>query len=110
MSPRGLLALAALLLGCAGSRPTPAVADGTGVPLNLTNRMGEAVCFLFLSPPGQDRWGDDILGSATIDAGSSRTVQVPRGLWDMRAESCAHELMGVVRAARITRATALVIQ
>jgi len=104
-----LLALAALLAACSTARPT-LVADGTGVPLNLTNRMGESVCFVFLSLPGQDRWGDDILGSATIDAGASRTVQVPRGLWDMRAESCAHELMGVVRAARITRATALVLQ
>lgn len=104
------VALAALVaLGCASSRPAT-VSDGTGVPLNLTNRMSEAVCFLFLSPPGQDRWGDDILGSATIDEGASRTVQVPRGLWDMRAESCSHELMGVVRAARITRATALVLQ
>jgi len=104
-----LLALGALLAACSPARPT-IVADGTGVPLNLTNRMGESVCFVFLSVPGQDRWGDDILGSATIDPGTARTVQVPRGLWDMRAESCAHELMGVVRAARITRATALVLQ
>ena len=103
------LLLAALLAACASSRPA-VVSDGTGVPLGLTNRMGESVCFVFLSVPGQDRWGDDILGSATIDAGATRTVQVPRGLWDMRAESCSHELMGVVRAARITRATTLVLQ
>lgn len=107
---RTVFPILAVAFGCTAPRPVSPAPDGTGVPLNLTNRMSETVCFVYLSPPGQDRWGDDLLGNATIAAGTSRTILVPRGLWDMRAESCSHELMGIVRAARITRATAFVLQ
>lgn len=94
--------------GCASS--TRVVNDGTAVPLGLTNRAAETVCYLFLSPPSEDRWSEDLLGSATIDPGTTRTVRIPRGFWDLRTENCQHELMGVMRNARITRATTLVVQ
>lgn len=84
--------------------------DGSAVALGLTNRTNDTLCYLFLSNPGEDRWSDDLLGSATIASGSTATVRVPRGFWDLRAENCAHELMGVLRGARITRATTLIMQ
>lgn len=100
-----------LALALAACASTPRfVNDGTAVPLGLTNRASETVCFLFLSAPGEDRWSDDLLGSATIDPNTTHTVRVPRGIWDMRTENCQHELMGVMRNARITRATTLVVQ
>lgn len=100
--------LAAVMLACASPQPVPF--DGTGVALGLTNRTSDTVCFLFLSSPGDERWTDDILGSSTIASGATHTIRVPRGMWDLRAENCAHELMGVLRGARITRATTLVLQ
>jgi len=101
--------LVVVFAGCA-STPTRIVNDGTAVPLGLTNRAAETVCYLFLSAPAEDRWSDDLLGSATIEPGATRTVRVPRGIWDLRTENCEHELMGVMRSARITRATTLVVQ
>lgn len=98
----------AAVLACSSPQPVPF--DGTGVTLNLTNRTSDSVCFLFLSTPGEDHWTDDILGSATIASGATHGVRVPRGIWDLRAENCAHELMGVLRGARITRATTLMLQ
>lgn len=105
---RAALAAVFSLLACSSTQPV--ALDGTAVPLGLTNRASETVCFLFLSVPGEDRWSDDLLGSATIDPNTTRTVRIPRGLWDLRTENCQHELMGVMRAARITRATTLVVQ
>ncbi|MFO0644776.1 MAG: hypothetical protein U0326_00910 [Polyangiales bacterium] len=102
------LVLALALAAC--SAPQRIVDDGTAVPLGLTNRASETVCYLFLSTPGEDRWGDDLLGSATIEPGTTRSVRIPRGFWDLRTENCQHELMGVMRSARITRATTLVVQ
>lgn len=98
------------VMAVACTSPQPVPFDGTGVALGLTNRTNDTVCFLFLSSPGEERWTDDILGSATIASSATHTVRVPRGIWDLRAENCAHELMGILRGARITRATTLVLQ
>jgi hypothetical protein len=102
-------AILVCVLGACSSSPT-IVDDGTAVALSLANRAQDTVCYLFLSAPGQDTWSDDLLGSATIAPGSTRTVRVPRGVWDLRTENCNHEMMGVVRGARINRATSLFMQ
>ncbi len=102
--------LLAIALAACSSPQSSLVLDGTAVPLGLTNRASETVCYLFLSAPGEDRWSDDLLGNTTIDPNTTRTVRVPRGFWDLRTENCQHELMGVMRNARITRATTLIVQ
>lgn len=106
---RAVWALLVFVLAACSS-PQAVVDDGTAVALSLANRAQDTVCYLFLSTPGQDNWSDDLLGSATIAPGSTRTVRVPRGVWDLRTENCNHELMGVVRGARINRATSLFMQ
>ena len=63
-----------VIAGCASS-PTRIVNDGTAVPLGLTNRAAETVCYLFLSAPAEDRWSDDLLGSARITRATTLVVQ-----------------------------------
>jgi hypothetical protein len=86
------------------------VLDGTAISLGLTNRTNDTMCFLFVSPHGEDRWSEDLLGNATISSGETHAVRVPRGYWDLRAENCNHELLGLLRGAHIARATTLVVQ
>jgi hypothetical protein len=110
MTPRLVRLALCALLSAACATPSPVVLDGTAVSLGLTNRTGDTLCFLFVSAHGEDRWSDDLLGSASISAGDTRSVRVPRGYWDLRAENCNHELLGLLRGARITRSTTLVVQ
>lgn len=102
------LLLLSSLLGCASS---PAVfADGMTVPISLVNRTGETICFLYLSPINDDSWTGDVLGSATVPEGATRTIRVPPGNWDVRIENCQHEGGSILRGARIARGSALVLQ
>lgn len=65
------LLLFSSLAACASS---PAVfADGMTVPVSLVNRTGETICFLYLSPINDDSWTGDVLGSATVPEGATRT-------------------------------------
>ncbi len=103
-----LIAAVLWMAGCAGAhRGDP---GGTGAPMRLVNRTNDTVCYLYLSPPGDDDWGSDWLGSDSLDPGESQTVNLPPGQWDLRTENCQHETTGVLRGARMTRATTLVLQ
>ncbi len=95
-------------VGCAGT--TRRGFDQATVSLRLMNRTSETVCFLFVSPRDQDAWSDDVLGSASIDPGRAQLVRLPPGLWDLRTENCQHEATGVLRGARITQNTTLMLQ
>ena len=103
---RPLLSLA-LLLGCATKRFAP---DQNAAALMLLNRTTEDVCFLYLSPVDADSWSDDVLESGAIGPGRTRRLHLPVGEWDLRAENCQHEVTGVVRRARISHGTNLVLQ
>lgn len=52
----------------------------------LTNRGRTAMNELYLSPSGNDSWGEDRLGDGILAAGSTRTVRLPAGdcLYDYR--------------------------
>ncbi len=108
MPTRFLLACTLALAACASPALPPS--GGPEVLLGLTNRTSDTVCFLFLARPNSDRWSADVLGTQDIPSGATRQVRIPSGFWDLRTENCAHELLGVLRAARITRATTLVLQ
>jgi len=102
------LLLFSSLAACASS---PAVfADEMTVPVSLVNRTGETICFLYLSPINDDSWTGDVLGSATVPEGATRTIRVPPGNWDVRIENCQHEGGSILRGARIARGSALVLQ
>jgi len=101
----------ALVLGAACASPQRMRRDGPdGVNIAITNRTAETVCFLYLSPPADDTWSDDMLGSGTLAPRTRLTVRLPPGVWDLRTENCQHEDTGLLRAARIARGTVLVLQ
>ena len=52
----------------------------------LTNRSRAVLNELYLSPTGDDSWGEDRLGDGTIAGGGTRTIRLPPGecLYDMR--------------------------
>lgn len=53
----------------------------------LVNRGRSTLNELYLSPAGDDSWGQDRLGDDTVRAGTSRTIRVASGdcLYDLRA-------------------------
>jgi hypothetical protein len=107
---RALIAsvIALASLGCASTPRT--FADSMTVPVTVVNRSHDAICFLYLSPINDDSWSDDVLGSATVPDGATRSVRVPPGNWDIRIENCQHEGSSILRGARIARGSALVLQ
>jgi hypothetical protein len=106
---RSLALLVVFALSCSTASPR-LVNDGSFVSLALLNRTSERVCYLSLSPPNDEAWSDDLLGSATIAPGATQAVRLPPGEWHLRTENCQHEVTGIVRNARITRSTTLVLQ
>lgn len=109
----GVRVLSVILLLCSSlaCASTPRVfGDGMTVPVSVVNRTRDAICFLYLSPINDDSWSDDVLGSATVSEGATRTIRVPPGSWDIRIENCQHEGSSILRGARIARGSALVLQ
>lgn len=103
-----LLLMLCAPLACA-SAPR-AFSDGTTVPVSVVNRTRDSICFLYLSPINDDSWSGDVLGSGTVAEGTTRTIRVPPGNWDIRIENCQHEGASILRGARIARGSALVLQ
>lgn len=52
----------------------------------LTNRSRAVLNELYLSPTGDDSWGEDRLGDGIVAGGGSRTIRLPAGecLYDIR--------------------------
>lgn len=102
------LVLALALAAC--SAPQRVVDDGTALPLGLTNRASENTGLLSLPCLAKTAGATTSSAARRIEPGTTRSVRVPRGFRNPRTENCQHELMGVMRSARITRATTLVVQ
>ncbi|MBI3169457.1 MAG: hypothetical protein HYZ22_13315 [Chloroflexi bacterium] len=72
---------------------------GEIVPEFTFNNTGEEeICEIYLSPVGQENWGPDQLGGATIPAGGSYVLQnIPAGSYDIKAIGCAgSEVVGQI--------------
>jgi hypothetical protein len=64
-----------------------AAAPGGG--LTLSNHASWDVCYVYITKPEADTWGDDWLASdEQVEAGGSWSFEVPAGVYDLRAESC----------------------
>jgi len=58
-------------------------------PVLIVNNSSHEICYLFISPVDSEEWGPDWLGrDSTIPAGTTRTLQVPLGTYDLRADDC----------------------
>ncbi len=75
--------------------PTLSPAEKTALPagsliqLTLDNQSDWNVCYVFISPPSEDSWGDDRLGTEeVIEISQRRVFEIQPGIYDMRAENC----------------------
>lgn len=88
-------------------KPTKAPTDepaAAGPSLEIVNNSETPVCFVYVSPTKSDDWGTDQLGEENmINGGDSFTItDVPAGTYDVKAEDCSNNLLGVVYQADIT--------
>ena len=65
---------------------TPAAPSAANPSFLLTNRSRAVLSELYLSPSGDDSWGEDRLGETTIMGGGSKTIRLPPGecIYDLR--------------------------
>ncbi len=91
----GLLALAVMacsvcnLPGGGGGGGTSGSGSATVV---LHNNTGQSIWYVYISPTTESTWGEDMLGSSTIPAGSTWTFRVDPGNYDLRADYQGHEI------------------
>ncbi len=67
---------------------TDRVPDGTGIRLTIVNDSGTDLCYLYISPTTEQTWGPDELINDVIGRGTTYTLDVRPGLYDLRAETC----------------------
>jgi hypothetical protein len=98
----GAAVLAAIVLpGC----PTGAdeASEGARVTLHVVNNSSGDVAYLYVSPTGSERWGDDLLTNRNvIPPGSSWPVQLPPGTYDLKVEDFNHTTIQQVNGVRLT--------
>jgi hypothetical protein len=69
--------------------------EGT-VTLTIFNESSETICFVYISPSDSDEWGEDALGDGNlIEPGDTYTFDVVVGTYDLMAENCDGEVLGV---------------
>jgi hypothetical protein len=67
------------------STPVPE-AEATGGVLEVVNRSGTDIWYVYLSPSKADEWGEDWLGDDIIRDGETYVIEgVPDGIYDLRA-------------------------
>jgi hypothetical protein len=66
---------------------------GGSATLTVINNTDTAVWYVYISPSTSSEWGDDLLGSSTIQPGDSYTFNVTEGTYDLKAEDENHNVM-----------------
>ena len=82
---RTMLFLGAALLFSGCSSPTSV--SGGNASLDIVNRSGGSIWYLYLSPCSSNTWGEDQLGSDVIVNGETYSFSITPGCWDLRAEA-----------------------
>jgi hypothetical protein len=70
-----------LLVGCGGTGPAT---------LAVINNSGSDICGVYAVDGAADdgNWGDNLLGSTPLPNGQTFELQIAKGTYDLRAESC----------------------
>jgi len=63
--------------------------------LTVVNETEMPVCYLWMGAPTSESFGRNWLGEEEIASGGSFTVTVPPGIYDLKAEGCEFELLGL---------------
>jgi formylglycine-generating enzyme required for sulfatase activity len=79
--------------GCVAATE-PFIVTPTNANLLLSNKSGQTICFLYISPSDQTTWGNDWLGGETMPSPSFDVFTVPQsGFYDFKVEDCTHNLI-----------------
>jgi hypothetical protein len=79
--------------------PTPTLAIilappvGPSASITIVNNSSTTICFLYISLHSSSNWGADQLGSTYIVAGASYTVTVSPGVYDVKIEDSAQNVL-----------------
>ena len=72
-----LMAAAALAAGLPAA--ASAATDGKNRNVTVENLSSQSIYYLYASPVTSDTWEEDLLGSGTIPAGSSKVANIDNG-------------------------------
>jgi hypothetical protein len=100
---------------CIIGTPTPSVqppADQPAGPqtgethaLQVVNDSSIAVCFMYISPSSSQDWGEDWLGSDTIQPGDEFDFTVEAGTYDLEARDCDQNVLSTQPGVEVTQDT-----
>lgn len=94
VAPSAVPATAVSTIVPPGGKSTP-LSGGDTFAVTVDNQTPYDICYVYISPSDSDSWGDDWLGEEnTIDAGTSKTLAVPNGTYDMLVADCDHTTLG----------------
>ncbi len=68
--------------------PTNAGGQTSGSAIVVANNSSDVVCRVFISPHDDPNWGEDRLGSNTLNPGASFGLPVQQGSWDVQLTAC----------------------
>lgn len=71
--------------------PQIALAEPEAVTFTLINSTSRELREFYVSPPGEESWGDDILGDGTLGPGEEVEITIDDG-----REECDYDIMGVL--------------
>jgi hypothetical protein len=61
---------------------------GTPTAVSVINSSSAVICHLYISPSTNEEWGNDVLGTDTLDPGETLDVPVEAGTYDFMASDC----------------------
>ncbi len=70
--------------------------EGSNFIITVSNDSHAPICSVRIAPSGSDDWGDNWLGSASLQAGQSKEFVVDAGTYDVAARDCSDAYLGVL--------------
>lgn len=108
-----------VITACGGKNPSTATVEATveataevepvteatttDTEITINNTTSEDICFLYISSPDTDEWGEEQLGSDFINAGESYSLKIEPGTYDLLAEDCEINTLAEEYSVEITQ-------
>jgi hypothetical protein len=73
------------------------IGDWDLVPIQIINEVATDICYVYISPPTSDSWGEDWLAdNEVIPPNEARVFFVEPGMYDMLARDCDENVLGEI--------------
>jgi serine protease Do len=70
--------------------------EGGGYNITVHNLSPQPICRVRIAPAENDKWGDNWLGSETLETGEWKEFAVSAGIYDVAAQDCSDAYLGVL--------------